>query len=149
MRYYDTSALMSLLVPDVHTKAAMYELEADGGRISSSNWASVELKSALAKEVRTGSLTPGKAISAWQRYELWCLPGGGLRLHGFAAGVFALAALSIRIDSDGAGNLRAGDALHIAAAESSAATGFVTADRAQASASSARGQYVVLLPRQR
>lgn len=145
MRYYDTSVLMSLLVPDPHTPRAMAELETDHGSICSGEWATMEIKSALAKEVRMGSLTGRQALAAWEMYELWRLPSGGLLLHFPDRGVLSSAAQAIRIAPDGAANLRAGDAFHVAIAAEVEASGFVTADGNQAGAAEKLDLDVTLL----
>lgn len=145
MRYYDTSVLISLLVPDAHTQGAMAELEKDKGRFGTGQWATVEIKSALAKEVRTGSLSGSQALSAWNLYELWRMPAGGPILFSAEKQVLELAADVIRIAPDGAANLRAGDALHVAIAVEEEASGFVTADGNQAVAARLVGLEVTLL----
>lgn len=130
---------------DAHTSAAMDAVRQDGGRIHASEFALLEAKSALAKEIRVGHLESTAALSVWAMLEQLAA-GGGLILHPLTSEQLRDAISLIHIEPGRVSSLRAGDALHISAARSFGVEALVTADRQQSNAAREAGLSVVLLP---
>ena len=121
--YFDTSVIVSLYVEDTFTAKAeaFYVQHAPAATVSA--WVDLELKSALSLLVRTERLTLAGAQLAWQTYAEDRARGVYrsvlLAPEHFAAGTEALMF---------ANALRAGDALHLGAAET-ASLPLVTSDK--------------------
>lgn len=113
MVYVDTSALVPMFVREARSDALLDWLEGSGASLAVSDWALLEFASAIALKVRTGVVSAGlgrEAIAHVQAFvEEHCTVATPRREE------FRRAA---RLVSDGRGGLRAGDALHIAIAES-------------------------------
>jgi len=127
MIYLDTSAAVPLFVPEPSSAAvdAWYESCAD--TLVSSDWIVTEFASALALKERTGALAEKDARDAWRAFESFC--GAGLRLLPLSREAFQTAAALARQHEHG---LRAGDALHLAAALEAGVKGMATLDANQA-----------------
>jgi uncharacterized protein len=105
-----------------------------------SDWTIVEAKSALAKEVRVKSLTNAQAETVWERFYQDVRHDRYSILH-LTPSVMTKAHECIALN----GNLRAGDALHIAVAFMHGRLSIVTADAEQAKAAKENGLKVTLL----
>jgi hypothetical protein len=113
MVYVDTSALVPLFIREPNTDAVIDWLESSGERLAISEWTLVEFASAAAIKLRTGQATASLVKQAAARMREFtrrhctiAVPG---REH------FRRAA---ELAGDVALKLRAGDALHLAIAES-------------------------------
>ncbi|MGL4611914.1 MAG: type II toxin-antitoxin system VapC family toxin [Trueperaceae bacterium] len=140
MRYYDTSVLLSLYLQQNISAKASVEVAKDQPYVVISDWVSVEVKSALAKEVRTKSLTKLQAEIIWERFYQDIQHSRYKILH-LTQNVMAKAHECIALD----GNLRAGDAIHVAVAFTHGRLSIVTADKEQAKAAKLNGLKVTLL----
>ena len=130
MRYFDTSFLVPLILPEATSGliAGFFDaLPAD--ELAISQWTRVEFASLLAREVRMGGLDAGTAREA------------GLRFEAMIDGSFAVL-LPNRDDFDRAREwlghfetrLRAGDALHLAIAGNHSADAIYSLDKVMISA---------------
>jgi predicted nucleic acid-binding protein len=128
MIYLDTSAAVPLFVSEPSSEAvdAWYESCAD--TLVSCDWIVTEFASALAMKERTGALTARNARDAWREFLAFC--GAGLRMLPLGRDTFRQAAVFTRQHKHG---LRAGDALHLAAALEAGAKSLATLDANQAS----------------
>ena len=126
MIYVDTSVLVALIVAEPHSGSVDRWYRQTRSPLVSSIWCVTEFASALGIKQRTGQLDRVQAEASWQRFgalvanDLSLLEPAAMQFH--RASVLAL---------DAQTGLRAGDALHLAAAEQSAAKTFATLDRAQ------------------
>ena len=125
MRYFDTSFLVPLILPEAYSEpiADFFEgLEADDLAIN--HWTRVEFSSLLAREVRMGGLDAGTAREAGSRFE-------EMINESFVV------LLPTRDDFDRARDwlghfetgLRAGDALHLAIAGNRSADAVYSLDK--------------------
>ena len=135
MIYFDTSALVPLVVPE-HASGAMQAWLA--GRLNEvlavSEWTVTEFASALGMRARTGALSISEATAAWVEFRNDVVDRCVVVTP--SAKDFAQAAdLALRFDL----GLRAGDALHVAIARSAGAATLVTLDRAMAAAAGRLG----------
>lgn len=140
MRYYDTSVILSLYLTQSITSKATAEIAKDQPTIVISDWTVVEVKSALAKEVRVKQLTKVQAETVWERFFQDVQHDRYTILH-LTPSVMTKAHECLELDS----NLRAGDALHIAAAFKHGRLSLVTADAEQAKAARENGLKANLL----
>ena len=70
MRYFDTSFLVPLLLPEATSEPISRFLEALSGEVLAiSHWTRVEFASLLAREVRMGGLNAGTAREAGSQFE--------------------------------------------------------------------------------
>ena len=125
MVYIDTSALVPVFIREAKSEAVIGWLESSGERLAISEWSLVEFASAAAMKVRTGQVAPGLARQSTagvrefaQRHCAVAVPGRE---------EFRRAA---ELAGDGSLKLRAGDALHLAIAESLGAQGILCLDDA-------------------
>ena len=107
--YLDTSLLISLLAEDRHTPRAQ-AWSGQGGRVTISTWALVEVSSVLGLKVRQGVLTPAQHEQAESRVAL--LAANPLVIAPTKP-IDMIAARTLVLSSR---NLRAPDALHLAIA---------------------------------
>jgi len=121
--YLDTSAAVPLFVPESSSDKVAAWLESGADTLVSADWILTEFASALAIKVRRGELAQRHAASAWDNFEIFCQ--SGLRLVPVTRATFVRAAQLIR---NIRGELRAGDALHLAMAIEAGATSIATAD---------------------
>lgn len=127
MIYLDTSAAVPLFVPEPASVAVDAWFEGCAESLVSSDWIVTEFASALAIKERAGMLAAKDARDAWREFEAFC--GAGLRLLPVSREVFREAAALARQHGHG---LRAGDALHLAAALKAGAKCLATLDAMQA-----------------
>ena len=138
MVYVDTSALVPLFIREAKSDALIVWLEESEERVAISDWGLVEFVSAAAIKVRTGHVTQrlatqafGRAVAFARRHCKVTTPGRGeFSRAAEIAGVPAL-------------NLRAGDALHLAIAESLGARGILCFDEVMAKGARSLGIRVV------
>ena len=113
MVYVDTSALVPLFIRESSTDTVIDWLESSGERIAVSEWTLVEFASAAAIKLRTGQATAKLAKQATARMHEFTKKHCMIAVPGRE---------SFRRAAELAGNdalkLRAGDALHLAIAES-------------------------------
>ena len=138
MVYVDTSALVPVFIREPKSDAVIGWLESSGERLAVSEWSLVEFASAAAIKVRTGQAAALLARQATTRAREFA------RKHCIVAvpgrGEFVRAA---ELAGDGALKLRAGDALHLAIAESLGAKGILCLDEAMGEGARALGMRVV------
>ena len=125
MRYFDTSFLVPLILPEATSEPISGFLEAlPGDGLAVSHWTRVEFASLLAREVRMGGLDAGTAREAGSQFETMISES-------------FVVLLPNRDDFDRAkewlGNfetgLRAGDALHLAIAGNRSADAIYSLDK--------------------
>ena len=122
--YVDTSAWVALLGREVNA-VPMERWMMRGMPLVTSNWTGVEIASALSIKARRGELTQGMVSQCCQAFhEL--LEAGGLALIECVATDFQEAAWMCEQMSSG---LRGGDALHLAVAQRSGGTHFLSFDK--------------------
>ncbi len=123
MVYVDTSALVALILKEPRSAevANWYSLCKED--LISAMWCVTEFASAVAIKERTRQIDSSQAQSAWQRFERLC--ANDLQLLPVEPVTFHRAAI---LTLDRASGLRAGDALHLAAALDAKAKGMVTLD---------------------
>lgn len=123
MVYVDTSVLVALFLKETRSSDVARWYAACEDDLVSAMWCVTEFASALSIKQRTGQIDGTEAQAAWQRFERLCandiqlMPVESVSFH--RAAVLALA--------PGSG-LRAGDALHLAAALDAKAKGMATLD---------------------
>lgn len=111
--YLDTSVLVALVVPDVHTARADAALDAAAAPVVVSDFAAAEVASAVARLVRTGELTTAGARAAFSDFDAWVARVAGGRLATERSDV-AVAEAFLRLLDTG---LRTPDALNVAIAQ--------------------------------
>ncbi|MDR2212845.1 MAG: type II toxin-antitoxin system VapC family toxin [Pseudomonadales bacterium] len=127
MIYLDTSAAVPLFVSEPSSAAVDLWYEGCADTLVASDWIVTEFASALALKERAGMLAAKDARAAWREFEAFC--DAGLRLLPLSRATFHDAAMLTRQHAHG---LRAGDALHLAAALELDVTSFATLDLKQA-----------------
>lgn len=140
MIYVDTSALVPLFIREPNSDAVIDWLESSGERLAISEWTLVEFASAAAIKQRTGQATANLAKRATARmYEFaqrHCTVAVPRREN------FRRAA---ELAGNGALKLRAGDALHLAIAESLNTQGLLCLDQAMIESAKSLGMTVASL----
>ena len=125
MRYFDTSFLVPLILPEATSEPIASFLEAlPADDLAVSHWTRVEFASLLAREVRMGGLDPASAHAAGSRFETM-------------VGDSFVVLLPNRNDFDQAKDwlghfetgLRAADALHLAIAGNRGADAIYSLDK--------------------
>lgn len=111
MVYVDTSVLVALYTNEPHSARVARWYAANSGPLVSAAWIVTEFASALGIKQRTGQLTAAQSEITWQQFERLC--AADLQLAPIEPSTFHHAALLTR---DAKSSLRAGDALHLAAA---------------------------------
>jgi predicted nucleic acid-binding protein len=123
--YLDTSYLVPLFLPEVTSERVERFLgRKHGAPLAISHWTRVEFLSALAREVRMGSLTRKAAHEADAQFSETAAESFLILLP--TTDDFDLAGQFLRQHESG---LRAGDALHLAIASNNRATAVYTLDR--------------------
>jgi uncharacterized protein len=135
--YIDTSVAVPLFVPEPASAAIDEWFANQEGRFISSDWLITEFASALSLKVRRAEINKKQADSAYKEFEAFTQ--SGLQLVRLSRDTFAAAAALVRSSNSG---LRAGDALHLAAAISASATAIATADANLAKNAKAHGLIV-------
>lgn len=127
MVYVDTSVLVALFTREEKSAAVSAWYGASGEELVTAVWCVTEFASALGIKRRTGQMDEEQAREAWRQFERLC--AGDLRLLPLEPPAFHRAAA---LTLDAASGLRAGDALHLAAALEVGAKRLATLDEVQA-----------------
>lgn len=127
MVYVDTSVLVALMLREPRSGDVARWYAACEDDLVSATWCVTEFASALSIKQRTGQIDDTEAQAAWQRFERLC--ANDLQLMPVEPVTFHRAAV-LTLDHDS--GLRAGDALHLAAALDAKAKGMATLDEVQA-----------------
>lgn len=123
MIYVDTSVLVALLLKEPRSSDVARWYAACENDLVSATWCVTEFASALSIKQRTGQIDETEAQAAWQHFERLC--ANDMQLIPVEPVTFHRAAiLALGPDS----GLRAGDALHLAAALDAKAKGMATLD---------------------
>lgn len=127
--YIDTSVLIALLTPEVHSeRVETWFATHPDAELAISAWVSTELSSALSIKLRTGSITMADRAQVMARWQH--MLNDNLSLLPIAQSHFERAATFV---AQHALVLRAGDALHLAVA-ADAGCSLVTLDQTMAAA---------------
>jgi hypothetical protein len=138
MIYVDTSVLVPIFIREPKSEAVISWVEAAGERLAISEWSLVEFASAAAIKVRTGQAAANLAKQATTRVREFARKHCTVAVPGREE--FQRAA---ELAGDGALKLRAGDALHLAIAESLNAQGIFCLDDAMIKSAKSLGMSVV------
>ena len=111
MVYVDTSVLVALCVNEPKSAAVARWYAACSEELTSAVWCVTEFASALGIKQRTAQITGEQGAAAWQAFERLC--ASDLQLLPVEPATFHRAAL---LTLEATTGLRAGDALHLAAA---------------------------------
>jgi predicted nucleic acid-binding protein len=117
MLYLDTTVLLAVLTPEVHTQVATQALAQAPSAPAISPWTTTELHSALGLKVHTGALTNSQADAVLEAYQHTLVPA--LVMLEIEGRDFRHADACLRSWPSG---LRAADALHLAIAVGRGAT---------------------------
>jgi uncharacterized protein len=123
MVYIDTSVLVALCVNEQKSAAVARWYAACTEELTSAVWCVTEFASALGIKQRTGQITGEQGVIAWQAFERLC--AGDLQLLQIEPTIFHRAAI---LTLDATTGLRAGDALHLAAALNAKVKSMATLD---------------------
>lgn len=123
MIYVDTSVLVALYTREAKSAAVSRWYAACTDDLVSAAWCVSEFASALSIKQRTGQINETEAQKAWQQFERMC--ASDLQLLPVEPVTFHRAAI---LTLDPASGLRAGDALHLAAALDAKAKSMTTLD---------------------
>jgi predicted nucleic acid-binding protein len=123
MVYVDTSVLVALYTKEVKSADVSQWYASCADELVSAVWCVSEFASALGIKQRTGQISDGEAQAAWIQFERMC--ANDLQLLPVEPGTFHRAAV---LTLDAASGLRAGDALHLAAALGIKAKSIATLD---------------------
>lgn len=123
MVYVDTSVLVALFVNEPQSAAVAEWYAGCGEELVCAAWCVTEFASALGIKQRTGQMTGEQGATAWQAFERLC--AGDLQLLPAEPSTFHRAAV---LTLDASMGLRAGDALHLAAALDAKAKTMATLD---------------------
>lgn len=127
MLYVDTSVLVALHVREAKSADVSRWYAGCADELVSAAWCVSEFASALAIKQRTSQIGEADAQAAWRQFERMC--AGDLYLLPVEPATFHRAAI---LSLDVASALRAGDALHLAAALEVKAKGMATLDEVMA-----------------
>lgn len=123
MIYVDTSVLVALLLKEPRSSDVARWYAACEDDLVSATWCITEFASALSIKQRTSQIDETEAQAAWQHFERLC--ANDMQLIPVEPVTFHRAAI-LALDPDS--GLRAGDALHLAAALDAKAKGMATLD---------------------
>lgn len=123
MVYVDTSVLVALYTHEAASDAVSRWYAACTDELVSAVWCVPEFASALGIKQRTGQINEVEVQKAWQQFERMC--ANDLQLLPVDPATFHRAAM---LSGDATSGLRAGDALHLAAALDAKAKSMATLD---------------------
>ena len=123
MVYVDTSVLVALFLKEPRSSDVARWYTSCEDELVSAMWCVTEFASALSIKQRTRQIDGTEAQTAWQHFERLC--ANDLQLMPVEPVTFHRAAI-LTLDHDS--GLRAGDALHLAAALDAKAKGMATLD---------------------
>jgi len=124
MIYVDTSILVALCTAEPKSEAVDKWHNNSSAKMISSTWSFTEFSSALSLKVRTKQITEKQSRDAWKKFDFLCQ--NDIELMSIENKTYYSAGILV-IDSKS--NLRAGDALHLAAAKSFKARSLITLDK--------------------
>jgi predicted nucleic acid-binding protein len=124
MIYVETSVLLALHLREPRSAHATHWYASCTDELVSAHWCATEFASALGIKQRNGQIDAAAADAAWRRFERLC--ANDLKLLPVEAALFARAAA---LTGDSPGGLRAGEALHLAAALDYKTEGIATLDQ--------------------
>ena len=140
MIYVDTSALVPLFIREPNSDAVIDWLESSGERLAMSEWTLVEFASAAAIKLRTGQATVNLVKQATARMYEFAQKHCTVAVPGREN--FRRAA---ELAGDDTLQLKAGDALHLAIAESLNTQGILCLDQAMNESAKSLGMNVARL----
>jgi uncharacterized protein len=124
MIYVDTSILVALCTTEPKSEIVDKWHSNSSAKMISSTWSFTEFSSALSLKVRTNQITEKQSRDAWKKFDFLCQNDIELmpieNKTYYSAGVLVV---------DSKSNLRAGDALHLAAAKSFKVKSIITLDK--------------------
>jgi predicted nucleic acid-binding protein len=123
MVYVDTSVLVALCVKEAMSPAVAQWYAVCSEELGSATWCVTEFASALDIKQRTKQISAEQGMLAWQTFERLC--ASDLQLLPVEPSTFHRAAA---LTLDATTGLRAGDALHLAAALDANANSLATLD---------------------
>jgi len=123
MIYVDTSVLVAIYTKEKKSVDVSRWYASCTDELVSAVWCVSEFASALGIKQRTGQISLAEAQVAWMQFERMC--ANDLQLLPIESGTFHRAAV---LTLDAASGLRAGDALHLAAALDSKVKSIATFD---------------------
>ena len=138
MIYVDTSVLVAMYVRETKSRAVDRWYSACTDDLVSSTWCVTEFASALGIKQRTSQLDKSEALVAWQQFERLC--ANDLQLLPIDPFTCHTAAI-LTLDADS--GLRAGDALHLAAAHDAKAISMATLDTTLAKNAKRKGMEII------
>jgi predicted nucleic acid-binding protein len=124
MVYVDTSIFVALCTTEQKSDAVDKWHASSSAKMISSTWTFTEFSSALSLKVRTKQLSEKQSREAWKKFDTLCQ--NDIELMPLESKTYYSAGILV-IDSKS--NLRAGDALHLAAAKSFKAKSIITLDK--------------------
>ena len=124
MIYVDTSILVALCTIEEKSGAVDMWHENSSAKMISSTWAFTEFSSALSLKVRTNQLSEKQSREAWKKFDNLCQ--NDIELMPIESKTYYSAGILV-VDSKS--NLRAGDALHLAAAKQFKSKSLATLDK--------------------
>ena len=125
MIYVDTSVFVALCTNEPKSNDVSKWYSNSTAKMISSTWTFTEFSSALSIKARTGQITDNQAREAWQRFDELCQ--NDIELLPIESKAYYSAGILVM---DSHSNLRAGDALHLAAARQLKSKFLVTLDQA-------------------
>ena len=123
MIYVDTSIFVALCTTEPKSDTVDKWHGSSTAKMISSTWTFTEFSSALSLKVRTSQISEKQSREAWKKFDTLCQ--NDIELIPIESKTYYSAGILV-IDSKS--NLRAGDALHLAAAKSFKAKSIVTLD---------------------
>jgi predicted nucleic acid-binding protein len=124
MIYVDTSILVALCTTEEKSDAVDKWHEKSTVKMISSTWAFTEFSSALSLKVRTNQITEKQSREAWKKFDNLCQ--NDIELMPIESKTYYFAGILV-VDSKS--SLRAGDALHLAAAKQFKSKSLATLDK--------------------
>jgi len=124
MIYVDTSVFVALCTTEPKSNEVGKWHVSSTARMISSTWTFAKFSSALSLKARTGQITEKQSREAWKRFDELCQ--NDIELLPIENKTYYSAGILV-IDSQS--NLRAGDALHLAAAKQLKAKSLATLDK--------------------
>ncbi|QWE19158.1 type II toxin-antitoxin system VapC family toxin [Polynucleobacter corsicus] len=124
MIYVDTSVFVALCTTELKSDDVAKWYANSSAKMISSTWAFTEFSSALSLKVRTSQLTEKQSREAWKKFDSLCQ--SDVELLPIESKVYYSAGILV-VDSKS--NLRAGDALHLAAAKQFKSKSLATLDK--------------------
>jgi hypothetical protein len=124
MIYVDTSIFVALCTTEPKSDAVDKWHDSSSAKMISSTWAFTEFSSALSLKVRSNQITEKQSREAWKKFDTLCQ--NDIELMPIDSKTYYSAGILV-IDSKS--NLRAGDALHLAAAKYFKAKSIITLDK--------------------